>query len=303
MTNAPFRVRKLLYQQHQAFRLAVQGIARMETAERYSNGTNLPEIVYKSKNYLCVNKGYDIKINFNDPEVITLETQLRNMFPELVDPNVGHSFRYVHRLDHATSGIICLALNKNAAKHLHYQFRHKRVVKYYMALVRGHVEEDCMFIDVPTGDLPNEDLPRRCAVTDPACLDPRDTQTLLICLERGSFDGKPATKVVLKPITGRQHQLRVHCDFIGHTIVGDFTYSLRQDTDPERMMLHSYRLIAKPEIEDLDLITADPFTPDIVTKWVPEEIVHTYEEAERLGDVFDPLACDIKTVKINQPGT
>lgn len=65
------------------------------------------------------------------------------------------------------------------------------------------MEDDCLFIDVPTGDLKDKDWPcRRCVATHPACADPKLTQTLLICLEKGMFDGIPATKVLLKPITG-----------------------------------------------------------------------------------------------------
>ncbi|XP_045159072.2 RNA pseudouridylate synthase domain-containing protein 1-like isoform X2 [Mercenaria mercenaria] len=283
--------------------MAAQDLARVHSEERYRE-KNLPTVVHRSANFLCINKGYDIKINFNDPAEITVEQQLRKMFPELVDPKVMHGFRYTHRLDFATSGILCLALNKNAAKHLSFQFQYRRVVKYYLALVRGHVNDDFVFIDVPTGDLQDDEWPgRRCVSTHPACKDPKLTQTLLICLEKGLFNGAPATKVVLKPITGKQHQLRVHCDYIGHTIVGDYTYSNRQDTDPDRMMLHSHRLVANMDIENLDLITPDPFTPALIQGWSPQQVLCTYQEAERQGNIFDPSTNNVKLVKINMYDT
>ncbi|XP_060602466.1 RNA pseudouridylate synthase domain-containing protein 1-like [Ruditapes philippinarum] len=280
--------------------MATQCLTRMLSAKLYKDG-NLPEVLHKSTNFLCISKGYDIKINYDDPTELTVEHQLRKMFPELVDPSVAHSFRYVHRLDFATSGILCLALNRNAAKHLSHQFKNKQVLKYYLALVRGHVEDDIVFIDVPTGDLEDKEWPgRRCVSSHPACKDPKITHTLVIALEKGLFDGSPATKVVLKPITGKQHQLRVHCDYIGNTIVGDYTYSLRQDTSPDRMMLHSYRLSTSMPIEDLDLISQDPFTPDCIKEWSPREIIRTYEEAERLGNMFDPHSSDVKKVEIKE---
>jgi len=42
------------------------------------------------------------------------------------------------------------------------------------------------------------------------------------------------TQVILQPVTGRRHQLRIHCHAIGHTIVGDYVYSDGQDTKPHR---------------------------------------------------------------------
>ena len=71
----------------------------------------------------------------------------------------------------------------------------------------------------------------------------RDARTRLVVLQRGVFRGQPATKVLLSPITGRRHQLRVHCHHLGHTIVGDFTYSNRQDILSPRMFLHAHRLL------------------------------------------------------------
>ncbi|KAL4237194.1 RNA pseudouridylate synthase domain-containing protein 1 [Mactra antiquata] len=255
-----------------------------------------PKIVHLSANFLCVDKGYDIKINFDDPTERTLEHQLKEMFPELVDPAVAHSFRYVHRLDYATSGILCLALNKRASSLLAEEFSKRRVTKYYLALVRGHLEDDMLYIDVPTGDLIDNDWPgRRCILTHPCCKHPKQTQTLIVKLETGYFDKEPVTKILLKPITGKQHQLRVHCDHIGHRVVGDFTYSLREDVKPDRMMLHSYRLTANTILEKLDLYTTDPFTSDVLPDWRPVTVCYTYKEAEDLASSFIPY--ETKKVK------
>ena len=73
--------------------MATQSLARMLSEERYRNN-NLPEILHKSPNFLCISKGFDIKINSDDPVEFTVESQLRKMFPELVDPSVAHGFRY-----------------------------------------------------------------------------------------------------------------------------------------------------------------------------------------------------------------
>ncbi|XP_052257368.1 RNA pseudouridylate synthase domain-containing protein 1-like [Dreissena polymorpha] len=269
------------------------------------------EVVYKSDNFLCVNKNFDVKINSNNPNDVTVEHQVRKLFPHLVDPKCTHGFRFVHRLDYATSGILCLALNKRAAGHLSAMFKAQQVTKYYLALVRGYVHNESTLIDIAIGPLVDQEWPgRMCAVDHPHCSDPRPTKTLFMCLERGTYDGQPATKVLLKPFTGRQHQLRVHCDYIGHTIVGDYTYSNRCDTTPERMMLHSYKLQAQTTIENLDLQTSDPFVPDLVKPWQPVEVVRPSDEALKLAQNFDFSndqsvggGLDIKHVTLNPDKT
>ena len=56
------------------------------------------------------------------------------------------------------------------------------------------------------------------------------------------ISGCPASKVLLQAVTGRRHQLRAHTHALGHTIVGDYTYSRGTDTSPYRMMLHAYHI-------------------------------------------------------------
>ena len=79
----------------------------------------------------------------------------------------------------------------------------------------------------------------------------------------------------MKPITGRRHQLRVHLSHINHTIVGDYTYSDRKDIEPYRMYLHAYKLYIPSKLENLNAITDDPFSEDIIeNKWHPKERVN-----------------------------
>ena len=65
--------------------------------------------------------------------------------------------------------------------------------------------------------------------------------TVVEVLEYGEINAQPVTKVLLRPLTGRRHQLRLHCRSLGHAIVGDMTYTYNQDLY-ERMMLHAYHL-------------------------------------------------------------
>lgn len=83
---------------------------------------------------------------------------------------------------------------------------------------------------------------KMCTADNSCCISPRSAHTRLAVLERGVYMSYPATKVLLLLVSGRRHQIRVHCSEIGHTIVGDYTYSGRRDATPNRTFLHSYRL-------------------------------------------------------------
>ena len=71
------------------------------------------------------------------------------------------------------------------------------------------------------------------------CLSPKIAHTKMLILEKGVLNNENVTKVLLKPITGRRHQLRVHCLAIGHPILGDYTYD--NDKISHRMYLHAIR--------------------------------------------------------------
>ena len=126
------------------------------------------EVVHSSHNFLVCNKRYDVLINSDDKKIkvnqcilfhgeihvhlkcwkVTLEHQIRKLFPYLADPRLVHGFYFVHRLDYATSGVICIAKNKKAAAHASAAFSERKTLKYYIALLRGHVSQDDEIIDL-----------------------------------------------------------------------------------------------------------------------------------------------------------
>lgn len=89
------------------------------------------------------------------------------------------------------------------------------------------------------------------------CSKPRTSNTLVYFCKNGYYKKTiPVAKVILKPITGRRHQLRVHCRDINHPIFGDFTYGNDHDRKVDRMYLHAIRIVVPYQ---LDLKTSDPF--------------------------------------------
>lgn len=123
----------------------------------------------------------------------------------------------VHRLDMATSGVMIIALHRDAERELKRQFRQREPSKTYIARVWGEVQADVGIIDLPLiCDWPNRPKQKVCFNSGKA------SQTLWRVLDRTE---DKVTRIELKPITGRSHQLRVHMQAIGHSILGDRFYA------------------------------------------------------------------------------
>ncbi|KPV95757.1 Ribosomal large subunit pseudouridine synthase A [Pseudoalteromonas sp. P1-9] len=122
----------------------------------------------------------------------------------------------VHRLDMATSGIICLALNKATHREISRQFQDRETKKRYIARVYGKLEPETGSVDLPLiCDWPNR--PKQM-------VDHERGKPSLTHYEVLSYE-EHATRVALTPITGRSHQLRVHMLSLGHVILGDRLYA------------------------------------------------------------------------------
>lgn len=157
------------------------------------------------------------------------------LFPEATGPMV------VHRLDMDTSGLLVVALDAGAQRDLSVQFQDRLTRKAYIALVDGVIERDTGYVDLPLRvDWPNRPIQ-------------------IVCME----EGKPAqteyrvlareterTRLELIPVTGRTHQLRVHCadpQGLGAPILGDRLYAQGPARDDHpRLMLHAARLSIRP---------------------------------------------------------
>ncbi|XP_056608815.1 RNA pseudouridylate synthase domain-containing protein 1 [Triplophysa dalaica] len=237
-------------------------------------------VLHHSENYIVVNKHWDIRIDSKMwYEKQTVQSQLKHHFPELADPGTYYGFRFCHQLDFSTSGALCVALNKAAAGHAYRCFKERLVTKAYLALVRGTVAEERMTLDFAVGKNTTEGKTHMmCIEGAEGCENPKPSQTELTVLEYGAYEGDPVTKVLLQPLTGRTHQLRVHCSAIHHPIVGDYTYSLRTDNTPYRMMLHAYFLLIPLEKEPIQVIASDPFLPSLDSKWAPQRCLNPLDD-------------------------
>lgn len=140
------------------------------------------------------------------------DTELPNVRNILRD-RYGSIF-VVHRLDRETSGVMIMAKTAEAHKHLSEQFEHHTVKKFYHAIVSGIIDPDTLPIDIAIG--PD---PRRKGLMKPTARG-KEAHTVLRVVERF----RVATLVECELITGRQHQIRVHCAAIGHPLFVDADY-------------------------------------------------------------------------------
>ena len=147
---------------------------------------------------------------------------------------VGGSTRpgIVHRLDKGTSGLIVVARNDVSHRALSSQLKDRSLSRTYMAIVRGKVREDAGELEGPIGRDPRER--KRMAVVKEG----RFARTRYEVVERRR--GHTLLRCDLD--TGRTHQIRVHLAALGHPIAGDVEYGGRKADEPQRPMLHAWRL-------------------------------------------------------------
>jgi 23S rRNA pseudouridine1911/1915/1917 synthase len=135
----------------------------------------------------------------------------------------------VHRLDRATSGVIIVAKDPTTMSLLQKQFSQRKVKKTYFAVVNGIPEIVKALIEVPIERNPKDPKTFRPGTTGKQAL--TEYEVIEQALAR--------SLLVLRPATGRTHQLRVHLKYIGHPIIGDTIY----DGEPaDRMYLHAGKL-------------------------------------------------------------
>lgn len=193
---------------------------------------------------------------FDKPSGLMVHPVARSSEYTLLDEiryQFGEQGSLVHRIDAETSGLILVSKNGYSQYVLNEMFEKKEFVKKYKALVEGKIEKEVL-IDTKIGQSTGLIKLKMQTSEDNG----KESSTLIRSL---FFDeAKNQTLVEAIPYTGRQHQIRVHLDSIGHRIVGDPIYGLDEVfvndflrhkidedervsvTGASRLMLHAYYL-------------------------------------------------------------
>ena len=160
------------------------------------------------------------------------------------------AFHPVTRLDRDTFGVVLLAKNS----HIHALMQDTPILKIYHALVLGGPEEDRGIIDAPIARRP---LPSLLRYVNP---EGKPSVTEFQILDRGA----ETALLALRPVTGRTHQLRVHCAHMGFPILGDPQYGSEESRVLSEDLGYSYQRLCAKEVvfrhpitgEDLRIISA-----------------------------------------------
>src|SRR3990172_7054200 len=234
--------------------VAVDGIPAKKSGQKLEPGSqvevripppaparSLPEaipldIVFENDDLLVVNKPAGMVVHpAAGHDTGTLVHAVLGYEPDI--EGVGGEARpgVVHRLDKETSGLILLAKNERAHRWLQDQFRLRKVEKTYLALVDGKPPTPSGRVEAYIGRDPSHR--KRMAIV------PESRGREAISEYRTAESFRDHTWLEVHPITGRTHQIRLHCAFLGCPIVGDQIYGKKHSSIKlGRHFLHAYRL-------------------------------------------------------------
>lgn len=218
-------------------------------------------ILFENDDYIVVNK---------PPFLATLEDRHEKL--NLLGMAREHisTAQVCHRLDKETSGVLAIAKNPEAYRHLSIQFEKRQVTKIYHAVVDGIHNFDQQLVDAAILKLEDGTVKLNKREGKPA-------QTYFTSLK--SY--KLHTLIECHPITGRMHQIRIHLSVLGAPIVGDDVYggkpfflskikrdfNLKKETEEQpfmkRMALHAFSLEFMDLTEKLIKIDA-PYQKDML---------------------------------------
>jgi len=190
-------------------------------------------ILFENRHFVVINKPAGLAVHSGSGVEFGVIDIMRLLRPD-------SDIELVHRLDRDTSGCLLLACHRQSLLELQACVRNNSMVKAYNAVVKGYWPEAVNEITHPLKKthLPNGE---RRVYADPAG---QRAHTLIL----DSRVGDQCSLLTIQLLTGRTHQIRVHCQAEGHEIVGDSKYGDRQfnrnmkKLGMRRLMLHASRL-------------------------------------------------------------
>lgn len=207
------------------------------------------EIVYRSENLVAINKPHGLLVH---PTKMAMDADTSVL--QILRDQLGQRVYPVHRLDRKTSGVLLMALTKEMQSKINVLFSEGKTIKEYKAIVRGYIDttgEIDYAIKNDKGKVKNAFTTYELAAH------------YELDLPFGEFKTSRYSEVILKPKTGRYHQLRMHMAHIFHPIIGDRPHGcnkqnrlFKQRFNMTTMLLHAQRLSFTIDDQEI-LIEAD----------------------------------------------
>lgn len=231
------------------------------------------QIIFRDDNVIALNKPSGLATQGGSGILISVDDYLPYLrFQNEENPQL------VHRLDKDTSGILLIARNSNAANLLTESFKNKTIRKTYLALVLGSPKKEEGVINIPIC----KKFVGKNEKVYPDRVNGKEAITEFKILEK--FEEH--SLIELSPLTGRTHQLRVHCKELGHSIIGDVKYGgrdvIKRDIS-RRVCLHAKKIV----IEDFfgKKLEIETDLPDFLTpkeEKVPNKALNQEVQKDRL---------------------
>ena len=199
------------------------------------------DVIHADDQCVAINKPSGVSLLRDRSGAPNLYDEIRREYPEV---------KLIHRLDKGTSGVLLLARNDEFHSFASRCFSQRKVTKFYVAITAGHLPQGrTLTIDLPLK--PGRKSRFRIAGLreeirshpDGWRIDSDDGYKSITRF-RVLKKGKRRSLLVLQPISGRTHQIRVHLSWIGHAIAGDLLYGSPQSQEQswDRLLLHSARI-------------------------------------------------------------
>ena len=216
----------------------------VEDVNAYLEPVNIPiEIIYEDENITVVNKPANMPTHESlNNRGNTLANALRFRYKEL-----PYVFRATNRLDKDTSGVVLTANNQYYSALLSNKIKNGKICKEYIAIVEGKLTGKGV-IEANIDRVGQSIIKREVRSDGEYAL--TEYESLLSCDD--------ISVILVKPKTGRTHQIRVHMAHIGYPIVGDVLYG-EESCFISRQALHCYKM----DVEDVGCFVA-PISSDMV---------------------------------------
>ena len=222
-----FLIHELGYDPKIGQRLTSKGRIFDENMNTINTGESIPtEYIYIAV-FEGMSRGLKPLIEFSDFAIFDKPTNLmvhpisKSTPYSLLDEirfHFGEDANLIHRIDAETSGLVIVGKNKKSEIALKEMFQEKKYHKSYLAIAQGHIKEE---ITIDKG-LDREGLV--IGVRMKVCDEGKESVTIIKPIKYNKE--KDLTLIEAIPLTGRQHQIRVHLHSIGHTILGDPIYGV-----------------------------------------------------------------------------